>query len=137
MTKKKGRASQIRKRLLQIPSELREDLEVLLRRRELLRGSVYHSKRRCGKPSCQCTRGKLHEATVVATTVDGKRTTRSLSGESGTKTASLAANYGEFREKRKSFRSRCKEAIALIRELEELLCVEMPGTEKKRRRRKG
>ena len=126
MTKTREKASRVRQRLRQIPGELRKDLARLLRQRELFRGYVYHSRRRCGKRSCRCARGELHEAWVVATTVGGRRTTRSLSRGARRNVAALAANYREFRQARSSFRRRCQEAIGLMDELEALLCVEWP-----------
>lgn len=133
---KKERASKMRKRLKEIPGELSKDIETLILHREVLRGYVYHSKRRCGKPSCQCARGKLHDARVVATDIDGKRTTRSLSGKSGDRVASLAADYRRFRKAQRSFRRRCNEAADLIRKLEEIMSVEVFKPEKKRKRKK-
>lgn len=132
MTKTKDRASQIRKRLQEIPRSLKEDIDKVLSQRELLRGYVYRSKRRCGKASCQCNQGKLHEAWVLAANVDGKRTTRSLSGERGKRAANLAANYRRFREAQRSFRRGNEEALSLMRELEELMVVEIYGTKKSR-----
>lgn len=128
MTKKKDRASRIRKQLREIQGGMKEDLDKVMRQRDLLRGYVYRSKRRCGKASCQCNQGKLHEAWVLAANVDGKRTTRSLSGEKGRTVAHLAANYRRFREAQRSFRRGYEEALSLMRELEELMIVETYGT---------
>lgn len=133
MTKRTRRASQIRKRLKEIPEELHNDLDVVIERRELFKGYVYRSLRRCGKASCRCTRGELHEAWVVATDVDGKRTTRSLSDESRRRLSKLATNYRRFRKAQRSLRGRCKELISLVRELEELMYVEPFAREKKRK----
>lgn len=123
MIKARRRASEIRQQLSQIPAEWGADIEALLKPRELFPGCVYHSRRRCGKASCQCVRGKLHEAWVVATTVNGKRTTRSLSGESAQRVRALAASYRQFREAQRSLRRRYGEVLGLVRELEELMSV--------------
>lgn len=135
MTKTKDRASQIRKRLREIQGSIKEALDKVMGQRELLRGYAYRSKRRCGKASCQCSQGKLHEAWVLAANVDGKRTTRSLSGERGRRVAHLAANYRRFREAQRSFRRGYEEALSLMRELEELMIVETYGTKKGRRKK--
>ena len=137
MTKNTKSASQIRKRLKEIPDEFHKDLDVLIERRELFKGYVYRSFRRCGKASCRCTRGELHEAWVVAADVDGKRTTRSLSGESRRTLSKLATNYRRFRKAQRSLRRRCKELIGLVRELEELMYVEPFEREKKGKGGKG
>ena len=122
MTKTKERASRIRQRLSQIPTEMAEELRRMVRVRETLRGYVYHSRRRCGKPSCRCTRGELHEAWVVATKVGGKQTTRSLSGRQRQRVQRLSENYRRFRQAQGAIRRLCKELTELTRELESLIC---------------
>lgn len=125
MIKTTQRASQIRRRLQQIPPELSEVLEPVLKQRALLRGYVYRSQRRCGKPSCHCVEGGLHEALVLATSVGGRRTTRSLSGPGARKVARLAKNYRQFRDGQRRFRRGVEEALWLMAELEELLAEEL------------
>jgi hypothetical protein len=136
MIKKAQRISQIRRRLLQIPIELGEALDTVLRQRALLRGYVYRSRRRCGKPSCHCAEGQLHEALVLATSVDGKRTTRSLSGPSARRVARLAGSYRRFRDGQRRFRRGVSEALRLMGELEELLAEELEVSEVPRRKQK-
>jgi hypothetical protein len=132
MTKREERASRIRQRLLQIPAELGEQLRRMARMREMLPGYVYHSRRRCGKPSCRCARGELHEAWVVATKVKGKQTTRSLSGKLRARVQRLTDNYRGYRQAQSTVRKLCSEATELSRELEGLIC-ENPFSEKGRR----
>ena len=127
MIKTPQRASQIRHRLQQIPTELSEALEPVVKQRALLRGYVYRSQRRCGKASCHCAGGELHEALVLATSVDGRRTTRSLSGPGALKVARLAKNYRNFRDGQRRFRRGVGEALRLIGELEELLADSLAG----------
>lgn len=100
--------------------------------REMLRGYVYHSLRRCGKPSCRCARGELHEAWVVATEVGGKKTTRSLNSGRRQRVQRLAEDYRRFRQAQGSVRKLCREVTELSRELERLIC-EDPFKEESRR----
>jgi hypothetical protein len=122
MTKRKDRASRIRQRLSQIPTEMAGEVRRMVRVRQMLRGYVYHSRRRCGKASCRCARGELHEAWVVATKVGGKHTTRSLAGGQRRSVQRLADNYRGFRQAERAMRKLCKEAVELSRELQGLLC---------------
>jgi len=122
MTKNK-RASLIRRRLCEIPDELEKQIQKLLKQKSLIQGYVYHSKRRCGKPGCRCNRGELHDACVIATTVAGKRTTRSLPEEMREEVSELAENYRRFREAKREFRRHTEEALDLMAELEELVKV--------------
>ena len=41
---------------------------------EILRGSVFTRRMRCGKPSCRCARGVLHRATYLGVSFAGGRT---------------------------------------------------------------
>ena len=125
MTKTQHSASWIRKRLLELPKKIAEETKRLVMPRTLFRGSVYHSKRRCGKPSCKCARGDLHDAWVVATTVNGKRTTRSLPQGRRKKAVKLTKAYRGFRQAQTTIRKLHKEMIGLSQELEELLCEDI------------
>ncbi len=134
MIKKEERSSRIRRRLRRIPAELSEALAGVLKQRALLRGYVYRSRRRCGKPSCHCAKGERHEALVLAAHFGGKQTTRSLSGSGADKVVRLAKNYRAFREGQRRFRRGVQEALRLIGELEGWL-VEAPPPSASRSRR--
>jgi hypothetical protein len=125
MTKNTARASQIRQRLKQIPDEMALEVRRMVQVRSMVRGYLYHSRRRCGKATCRCTRGELHEAWVLATKVDGKPTTRSVAGGLRKKVAKLADNYRQFRDAQSAIRKLGKEAARLGRELEGLLCEDL------------
>jgi hypothetical protein len=43
-------------------------------REEVMRGSVFARRLRCGKPSCHCARGQGHRATYLSVTFPGGRT---------------------------------------------------------------
>lgn len=132
MTKARKEASQIRKRLDQIPSEIAEQVEQLLQPRAMMQGYLYHSPRRCGRAGCHCARGELHDAWVVATTVEGKRTTRSLQGRRLRAIRKLAKDYRRFRQARSRLRGLSQEALELSRQLEQLL-LEDPFAEEAKR----
>ncbi|HVR71752.1 MAG TPA: DUF6788 family protein [Vicinamibacteria bacterium] len=62
-----------------------QELERLLARRarvlarlppfeDIVRGSVFTRRMRCGKPSCRCARGGLHPATYLGVSFAGGRT---------------------------------------------------------------
>jgi hypothetical protein len=127
MTKTRERASQIRRRLQQLPAELGQEVERMVRVRRMVRGYLYHSRRRCGKASCRCTEGQLHEAWVLATKVNGKATTRSVVPGLRAKVQKLVDEYRQYREAQRAVRQLCQEAVALSRELEGLLCEELFG----------
>ena len=60
------RLSSLRSQLNQAPQQLAALLELCFGRESLLPGSLYTLRRKCGKPNCRCTRGELHESTVLS-----------------------------------------------------------------------
>jgi hypothetical protein len=58
--------SSLRSQLRQVQQLLPSLLEACLAREPILPGSLYLLRRKCGKPSCHCARGELHESTVLA-----------------------------------------------------------------------
>jgi uncharacterized protein DUF6788 len=58
--------SSLRSRLLDVQNQLPQLLEDCLGREPLLPGSLYTLRRKCGKPNCRCSRGELHESTVLS-----------------------------------------------------------------------
>ena len=66
------RLSSLRSQLLQAQQLLPGLLEACFAREPLLPGSLYTLRRKCGKPSCRCSRGELHESTVLSYRGQGK-----------------------------------------------------------------
>lgn len=64
--------SRLRQELLHLLDELKRSLEVVFGRDPLVKGNVYEMARKCGKPSCACTRGKLHRSMVLSWSHHGK-----------------------------------------------------------------
>jgi hypothetical protein len=58
--------SSLRSQLLEVQHQLPQLLEACLGREPLLPGSLYSLRRKCGKPNCRCSRGDLHESTVLS-----------------------------------------------------------------------
>ena len=58
--------SSLRSQLLGVQHQLPQLLEACLARAPLLPGSLYTLRRKCGKPNCHCSRGELHESTVLS-----------------------------------------------------------------------
>jgi hypothetical protein len=59
------RLSSLRRQLDQAQQLLPGLLQVCFERTPLLPGSVYTLRRKCGKPTCHCLRGNLHQSTVL------------------------------------------------------------------------
>ena len=59
------------KRLLGRRQHVRTRLPAL---EEIVRGSIFTRRLRCGKPTCRCARGTLHRATYLSVSFAGGRT---------------------------------------------------------------
>ena len=96
------RASRLRQSLRALLADYRQRLEDLLPLRQLLKGSVYELKTRCGKPSCHCAspEGPLHATTVLSWSERGKTRLRTLPAGDTTHLRHLAENYRRFRQDR-------------------------------------
>lgn len=66
------RLSSLRSQLRQAQQLLPSLLEPCFAREPLLPGSLYTLRRKCGKPTCHCSRGELHESTVLSYRGQGK-----------------------------------------------------------------
>ena len=66
------RLSSLRSQLRQAQQLLPGLLEACFAREPLLPGTLYTLRRKCGKPSCRCSRGELHASTVLSYRGQGK-----------------------------------------------------------------
>ena len=58
--------ARLRQRLQRLRDEHARLLQAAFDTSPLWRGQVRHVQRKCGKPTCRCTRGERHAATVLA-----------------------------------------------------------------------
>jgi len=103
-----GLASRQRQILDDLCKEYQRRLSGVLRQRELIKGSVYGLKTRCGNPTCHCAKpqGGLHAATVLSWSEAGRTRIRSLAAGDQARIRSLAENYRHFRQ--------CRVALAKL-----------------------
>ncbi len=88
-------------KLRQIETERQAIIEHMLATRNLVRGSLYESARKCGKPACSCASGDpddLHQSKHLAVSINGKSKKIPFSpDEEETVTRGITA-YGVWRE---------------------------------------
>jgi Family of unknown function (DUF6788) len=105
--------SSLRSQLLDVLHQLTQLLEACLGREPLLPGSLYTLRRKCGKPNCRCSRGELHESTVLSYRGQGRP--RNISPPPG--------QLGSLRTMTHDYR-RCRQARAkLVRWQRQLLTL--------------
>lgn len=95
-------ASRQRQLLRELGCRYQNILEGILPARELLQGSVYELRTRCGKPSCHCAGpdGERHRTTVLSWSQGGKTQLRSVGPEDRARLRGLTQNYRRFRQAR-------------------------------------
>ncbi len=60
---------------------------------ELLRGSLFTLRRRCGTPTCRCAAGQVHTSPALAYPQGGHTKTLTLSEEEAAQVAAALARY--------------------------------------------
>jgi len=106
--------SRLRQHLVALREELGQLLEVFLARDPLVKGSVYTLRRQCGKPTCACARGALHETVVVSWSEAGRTRLQPLPpGRRGDVRAAVR-RYQRFRRARARLVKLHAEMLALI-----------------------
>ena len=112
-----SRLRQILRRLLQ---DLEHSLEVAFGRSPLVKGNVYEMARKCGKPNCVCTRGKLHRSMVLSWSEEGKTRLFSIPPERLGKIQEKSREYLRFRRARARVTEIGREIIAVLDQIENL-----------------
>jgi hypothetical protein len=129
------RASRLRQDLRALLADYQQRLQDLLPLRQLLKGSVYELKTRCGKPSCHCASppGPLHASTVLSWSEHGKTRLRTLLAADTIHLRHLADNYRRFRQDRAALVKLHGQILVAIDRLERALLAPPPKPAAKRK----
>ncbi len=129
------RASRLRQDMRALLADYQQRLEDLLPLRQLLRGSVYELKTRCGKPSCHCasTEGPLHSSAVLSWSERGKTRLRTLPAGDTAHLRHLAENYRRFRQDRAALVKLHRQILVAIDRLQRALLLSPPKPAAKRK----
>lgn len=131
------RVSRQRQLLGERQDQQRQLVETLMEIRELLKGSVYDLKTRCGKPSCRCAApdGARHTTPVLSWSHQGKTQLRSLPAKEVDRTRRLTENYRQFRQTRTALVKLQRQTLTTIDRLEKALRLSPPRPVSQRRKR--
>ena len=131
-------ASRQRQILDKLAQDYDRHLRDVLRHRELVKGSVYDLKTRCGNPSCHCARplGGRHSATVLSWSERGKTCLRSLAAGDQARIRSLTENYRSLRQSRLALTKLHRDILDAVDRLEQALLVPPPPPAKHAGRRR-
>ncbi|HKZ79532.1 MAG TPA: DUF6788 family protein [Pyrinomonadaceae bacterium] len=112
--------SRLRQALRQRLKDLERSLEVVFGRVPLVKGNVYEMARKCGKPSCTCTRGELHRSMVLSWSERGKTQLFSIPPDRLAQVRQKSEEYLRFRRTRARVSEICKGMVALLDRIEKL-----------------
>jgi len=112
--------SRLRQALRQRLKDLERSLEVVFGRVPLVKGNVYEMARKCGKPSCTCTRGELHRSMVLSWSERGKTQLFSIPPDRLAQVRQKSEEYLRFRRTRARVSEICKAMVALLDRIEKL-----------------
>lgn len=131
------RASRLRQTLQTLADDYRRQIDTMLPLRQLVKGSVYDLRTRCGKPSCHCAseQGPLHTATVISWSEHGKTRLRTLPPGEFSHFRQAAENYRRFRQARAALVKLHQRIVAHIDRLEAAIQLPPPKPASRRRKR--
>lgn len=112
------RLSSLRSQLLRAQQQLAELLEECLAREPLLPGSLYTLRRKCGKPNCRCTRGELHESTILSYRGQGRPQNISPTPEQIDTLRTMTGDYRRVRQARAKLVRWQRQLLKLVDALE-------------------
>ena len=126
-------ASRQRRVLLGLIEDYRRRLQQILALRQLLKGSLYELKTRCGKPSCHCASpdGPRHSTTVLSWSQAGRTRLRSLAPQDRPRLRRLAEDYRRFRQCRAGLGKIHRQVLLAVDRLEKALRLPPPPPKKK------
>ncbi len=131
-------ASRQRQILDELCKQYQQQVRGILRHRELIKGSVYDLKTRCGNLSCHCAKpqGGLHSATVLSWNEAGQTRIRSLAAGDRARIRRLAENYRALRQRRRALTQLHRQILAAVDRLEQTLRLPPPAPSGKPRNKR-
>jgi len=131
-------ASRQRRVLLGLLADYARLLRQVLALRELLKGSVYELKTRCGKPSCHCAsrQGPPHSTTVLSWSEAGRTRLRAVGPQDRARWRRLAEDYRRLRQCRASLVKIHRQVLLAVDRLQKALLRPWPKKRSRSKRRR-
>lgn len=124
---KKNDASALRSRIRSLKQKLGHVLDELVSQRQgLIRGYWGTRARRCGNPTCRCTRGELHVSKYLSASVDGVTRLVHVPARDEVKVAQCVRRYQRWRGLHGDVGALGAELLAVINKLGEALLESYP-----------
>jgi hypothetical protein len=113
------RLSSLRQQLARAQQLLPGLLEVCFERTPLLPGTLYTLRRKCGKTACRCTRGQLHQSTVLSYRGEGRSQNISPAAEHIDSLRDMTQHYRQCRQARVQLRRWFAQLLQLVDALQD------------------
>jgi len=95
--------SLLRRKLARFEELPRRFLHPLLDEKPMIKGTLYPLRRKCGKSSCRCARGQLHETMMLSASIAGKTKLWTIPAERVENVREMTERYRRFRAARAEF----------------------------------
>ena len=118
--------SKLRQQLSRSFATLGRVFAELIRSSPMVPGSFYRLRRKCGKPTCRCAQGQLHEAWVLTRSEEGKSRLYSVSAADRASVRAWASQYRRYQRARAQWVKRGAALLAQIDHLAEQRIVVWP-----------
>ena len=111
--------SRLRQELWRLYGGLARTLRALQRDARMVQGSLYLLRRKCGKPTCRCTRGELHPTWVLTRSEAGQHRLYSVPVDQRGGLRPLTREYRRWQRTRAVLVKQLARLLALIDQLAE------------------
>jgi len=121
--------SKLRQQLSRSFSTLGRIFSELVRLAPMVPGSLYRLRRKCGKPTCRCAQGELHETWVLSRSEQGKSRLYTVPAPDRAAVREWSAQYRRYQRARAQWVKRCAALLAQMDQLAEQRIVLWPRPE--------
>ena len=112
--------SRLRQDLHRLEVELGKLTKPIFGRGPLIKGTVCEMARKCGKPTCACSRGELHRSMVLSWSQKGKTKLMSIPPERLTELREKTEEYRRLRGARAEVSAITKKMLAVIDQIDQI-----------------
>jgi hypothetical protein len=98
----------------------------LVRATPMVPGSLYRLRRKCGKPTCRCAQGELHETWVLSRSEQGKSRLYTVPAPDRAAVREWSAQYRRYQRARAQWVKRCTALLVQMDHLAEQRIVPWP-----------
>lgn len=112
--------SRLRQDLRRLVADLDKSIGPVFGRGPIVKGTVCEMARKCGKPSCACSRGELHRSMILSWSNQGKTKLMSVPPERLVELREKSEEYQRLRRARADVTAITKKMLAVIDQIDRI-----------------